>query len=150
MHGCKADANSAQDLQHCCAPPPQASSTRCCLWRRGSGAEAGLCWEWTSEALQPVTRLDESPSGCALAGAQQTPKASDLHKLPRSRFLHLLCTELHRIECTITAALPATWNGMQHDEGHGIHQADIFVLLNRADKVGHAVLFVPLMWPCLV
>ncbi|KAK9864568.1 hypothetical protein WJX84_011813 [Apatococcus fuscideae] len=52
----------------------------------------------------------------------------------KERFLQLLCTELHRIEASITAALPAIWNSMQGEEGHPTVQADILGLLARSEK----------------
>ena len=78
-----------------------------------------------------------------VAGVQQTPKASDMYKLHRSKFLHLLCTELHRIEATITAALPGIWNSMQGEEGHPKAQNDILGFLARSEKVRAIGPFLP-------
>ncbi|KAK9821509.1 hypothetical protein WJX74_005124 [Apatococcus lobatus] len=93
-------------------------------------SEADMQWFFaSSETPKPVMG-----KGAPKTVLQQMPKASDMYKLTRSKFLQLLCTELHRIEASITAALPAIWNSMQGEEGHPTVQADILGLLARSEK----------------
>ncbi len=74
-----------------------------------------------------------------------------MFKLPRARFLHLLCFELHRIESAILAALPGIYNGMQHEEGQNLNQIDILSLLTRSEKVSCMSMVtsqIGLIWLC--